>query len=154
MCSKAKAGSKNVMTNKANWKAQVINITHASTATALPGQPEKMMFHNVSKLAAFTVFSDHPALKVLNIKKPPRKVILLKCGYSSALIMSVSGQPADYLFSKKVMFNETHEVTVLAVSIETTDVAYPDVAAEIVAEMASATQEVVTPTPDAPAAAV
>lgn len=153
MYSKAKAGSKNVMTNKANWKAQVINITHASTATAFPGQPEKTMFHNISKLAAFTVFSDHPALKVLNIKKPPRKVVLLKCGYSSALIMSVSGQPADYLFSKKVMFNETHEVNALAVSIETADVVYKDVVAEVAAEIA-ATQEVVTPTPDAPAAAV
>lgn len=114
-----KIGSRIVMTNVKNFvkgikPVQVLIGKVVGESAAADADTTKTTFNQIAKMVVFSIDGASPALAGLGLKiKKDATVILLKTGYSSALIIRVldNGTDPDVFYTKKVMFNETIVVT-------------------------------------------
>ena len=136
--SKSNNSKANQMVDRGMWLQFPVAVVAGEPLTVTMNVPVKVMFYHMPKLSAFTISKDHPAMKGL---KATGDVTLLKCGYSSALILNVEGTKGKSMLSKKIIFNVSHEVTPLDTAIGyrplviETPVVVADVAAEAQAEV-------------------
>lgn len=113
-----KMGSRSVMTNVKSFIKSVnpvqvlVGKTVGESTTDV--DTKKITFNQIAKMVVFSIDGDSPALNGLGLKiKKDATVVLLKTGYSSALIIRVLDNETDpdVYYTKKVMFNEKVVVT-------------------------------------------
>lgn len=112
-------GSRSVMTDVKNFikgikPVQVLIGKVVGAEVAASEDAAVTRFNQIAKMVVFSIDGASPALAGLGLKiKKGATVVLLKTGYSSALIIRVldNGTDPDVFYTKKVMFNETIVVT-------------------------------------------